>query len=68
MLVKVDEAGGDDEAGGVDDPASAERSGGDAGDFAVADADVADGIECGLGIDDAAAFDREVILLRGDEG
>ena len=68
VLVQVDEAGRDDEAGGVDDAASAERGGGDAGDFAVANADVADGVEAGFGVDDAAAFEDDIVLLRDDEG
>ena len=67
VLVQVDEAGGDDESGGVDDAASGERVGGDAGDLAVADADVAHGVETGFGVHDAPAFEDEVILLRGED-
>ena len=63
VLVQVDEAGSDDEAGGVDDAASSERGGGDAGDFSVADADVADGVEGSLGVDDAAAFEHKIVLI-----
>ena len=68
VLVQIDEAGSDDEAGGVDDAASAERGGGDAGDFSIADADVADGVEGGFGVHDAAAFEHEIVLLRRQEG
>ena len=42
--------------------------GGDAGDLAVADADVADGVEASFGVHDAAAFEDEIILLGETEG
>jgi hypothetical protein len=67
VLMEIDEAGCDDQAGGVDDAASADRGVGDAGDFAVADADVADRVEVSLGVEDAAAFEDEIVLLRGGE-
>ena len=57
MLMQIDEAGGDYQAGGVNDAASVECVAGDAGDFAFANADVADGVEVGLGVDYAAAFE-----------
>jgi hypothetical protein len=68
VLMQVDEAGCDDEAGGVDDAPSAERDVGDAGDLAVANADVADRVEVSLGVDDAAPFEDEIVLLGGGEG
>ena len=67
MLVQVNEAGSDDQAGGVDDAASVQRSRGDAGDFSVADTDVADGVERSFGVEDAAAFEDNVVLLGGGE-
>jgi hypothetical protein len=63
VLVQVDEAGGDDQARGMDDSASGQGSGGDACDFAVTDADVANGVEAGFGVDDAAAFEDQIVLL-----
>ena len=67
MLVEVDEARGHDEASYVDRTACAQWSGGDAGDFSIADADVADCVERGFGVDDAAALKHDIVLL-GVEG
>ena len=68
VLVQVDETGSNDEAGGMNDAASVERRSGDGGNLAVANADVADGVEASLGINDAPAFDHEVVLLGGGNG
>jgi len=68
VLVEVDKAGSYDESGGVDGASGGEGFGGDAGDLAVADANVADGVKAGFGVHDAAAFEDEVILLGGGEG
>ena len=67
VLVQVNKAGSDYEACGMDDSASTERSGGDADDLSIADAHVADGVEGGLGVDHAPAFDNNVVLLRSRE-
>ena len=67
VLVEIDEAGCDDKAGGVDDAASAERDVGDASDFAVADADVSDGVKVSFGVEDTATFEDEIVLLGGGE-
>ena len=39
----------------------------DSRDLAIEDANIADGVEAGLGIDDAAAFEDKIILLSGSE-
>ena len=66
--MQVDESRSDDQAGGMDDAASAQRVGRDADDLSVADADVAHGIQAGLGIHDASAFEHEVVLLCVQNG
>jgi hypothetical protein len=63
VLVQVDEAGRDDEAGCVNDASSAKRGGGDAGNFAVTDPDVAHRVEGSLRIEDSATFQDEIVLL-----
>ena len=70
VLVEIDESRGDDQSGGMDDAAATERPGGNAGDFAVENADIADGVEAGFGVHDAAAGKDQVVLLggRGGEG
>jgi hypothetical protein len=68
VLVEIDESGSDDETAGVNDAPSAQRLGGDAGDLAVADADVAHGIQASFGIHDAAALEHKIVLLRGCYG
>ena len=67
VLMQIDEAGSDDQSRRVDDAAAGEWFGGDARDLSVADADVAYGVEAGLGVHDAAAFEDEVVLLGGQE-
>ena len=68
MLVEIDEAGCDDETFYGDCSLSWERVGGDPGNFAVEDGDIADGVEIGFGVHDAAAFEDQVVLLGGGEG
>src|SRR5579883_3049847 len=63
MFVEVDEAWGDDEAVSVDGSLALERGFGDDGDFAVADANVADGVAAGFGIHDAATGDDDVVEI-----
>lgn len=61
--VEVDEAGGDDVAGGVEGGFAGEGCLRDGGDAAGADADVAGGVEFGGGVHDAAVGDDEVVGL-----
>ena len=61
MLVQVDEAGGDDVAGRVDDARALERSRRHRFDHPAADADVAHGVEPRFGIHDAAVGDDQVV-------
>ena len=68
VLVQVNESGSHHQASDVDRTAPAQRSRGDAGDLAIADADVAHRVERGFGIDDAAAFQHEIVLLGGKCG
>src|SRR6185503_6636528 len=61
VRVEVDEAGSDDQALGVDGLAAAQRAGGHGSDLSGADADVADSVEIGGGVHDAAVGDYEVV-------
>jgi hypothetical protein len=66
--VDVDEAGGDVEAGDVDDLEGLGRvdAGGDGGHLAARDGDVAHGVDPVPGIDDVPAAQQDVVLrLRG---
>src|SRR5690606_32788017 len=64
VAVEIDEPGRDDEAGGVNDPCAAQRPFRDRDDAVAADADAADRVQPGLGIDHAAVGDDEVVRLR----
>ena len=67
VLVQVDEARSDDEAAGIDGFATDGRGQGCFGkgdNGAVRDGEVADGVEPGLGIDDAAVVDDEILGRR----
>jgi hypothetical protein len=66
--MQVNESGSDDQAAGLDDPASAQGVGRDADNLAVEDANVAHGIEAGFRIHNTSAFEHEVELLRGHDG
>ena len=66
VRVEIDEAGGDHQAGGVDRGAACERGGGDGLDLARGDAKLADGVEAGFRIDDAAVADDEIVLLSAE--
>ena len=65
VLVEVDEAGGEGESTGVEGGAAGEGFGGEGGDAAVADADVAEGVEAGFGVEDAGVEEDEVVVLGG---
>ncbi len=61
VLVKIDEAGGDDHAFGVERGFGFQRTGGQRADFARGDADVAYFVEAGFGIHDLAVGDDDVV-------
>src|SRR5262249_16513842 len=63
VRVQIDEAGRDHEAFGVDLDLTFQRRGGNGGDFAPFDSDVADRIELRGGIDDAASVQHDVVAL-----
>jgi hypothetical protein len=63
VLVQIDEAGRDDEAGGVDRHASYEPVGADGSDGPPRDADVAHGIERRFRIHHPAVGDHDVETL-----
>ena len=63
MLMEVNEAGRHDEPTGIDNAAACERSFGDSGDFAILDADIANGIETCFRIDNTAVRDDSLVLL-----
>src|SRR6266536_1287411 len=67
VLVQVDEAGSNDEATRVNDVSPTEWGGGDAGDLSVANAYVPHSVQRSLGVDEAAAFQDEIVLLSDDE-
>ena len=58
MRVQVDEAGGDHQAGGVDDPFGAAQAGADGGDPAIHHRHVADGVHPAGRIHHPAAADH----------
>jgi hypothetical protein len=62
--MEVDEAGRDDVARRVDDPAPAERCLGHDGDASAGDAHVPDGVEPGRGVHHAPVGDDEVVRRR----
>src|SRR5438128_2499637 len=64
VLVKIDEAGGDDVIRRVDDTRAVERRLRHRGDLPRRDADMANAIEPGFGIDDAAVRDDQVVRAR----
>ena len=57
----VDETRRNDETVGVDRHIACQRTTGDAGNRAAPDPDIADSVQTGFGIDDAPAFDHDVI-------
>ncbi len=61
VLVEINEAGSDDEAGRVNDSRSSQRPLADGGDLVAANTHVADSVQRGLGVDDASAVDHQVI-------
>ena len=61
--MEVDETGGDDESGDVDDLAAGERLRTDGGDLSGGNGEVARCVETGFGIDHAAAGEDGVVLL-----
>jgi hypothetical protein len=63
VLVKVNKAGSDYQAAGMDDAPSAQRLGRDSDNLSVADADVAHRIRAGFRIHDASAFKHKIVLL-----
>ena len=63
VLVEVDEAGGEGESADVEGGAAGEGFGGNGGDAAVADADMARGVEAGFGIKDAGVEEDKVVVL-----
>ena len=65
MLVKIDESGSDHQPAGMNNAPPAQHLRRDADNPAVADTDVAYGIESGLWIHNAPAFDHEIVLLCG---
>ena len=68
VLVKINESGSDHQSAGMKDAPSAQRIGRDAGNLAVADANVADSVQSGFWIHDASAFEHQIVLLCGAEG
>ncbi len=67
VLVEIDEARGDHQSLGAEHALARQGLGRNARDLAVADADIAGGVEAGLGIHRTSALDDEVVLL-GDRG
>ena len=61
VAVQVDEAGRDDEAGGVDLALRRAQIGADGGDGAAGDRHIADLVEAGFGVDHAAISDQQVV-------
>ena len=57
--------GGDHQAFGVDGACAVQGRGGNGGDFTSANADVADSVQVGGRIHDAAIGDDKVVILRG---
>ncbi len=71
--LEVDEAGGDDVVADLDDFAALRggNAGGDLADAAFGDGDVEAAVAFVFGVDDAAAFENEVVdlgFLGGEEG
>ena len=62
--VQVDKPWGDDVPLGVNQAARSQRSHGNGRDLAPLDADMADGVQSGCGVDHAAVVDRQVIGRR----
>jgi hypothetical protein len=63
MLVQIDKSGRNRKARGVDDAFARERLCGNANNSAIADADIAHGVEAGFGVHDAPAFEDKIVLL-----
>jgi hypothetical protein len=66
VLVEIDEAWGNDESGCVNDAFAREGLLADRDNLAVADANIADGVERGLWVDDAAVMKDDVVLGLGE--
>ena len=63
MLMQIDETGRDRQAGGVERLLALNGGDADGLDATVLDAEIADGIEIGLRVDDSASGNDEVIIL-----
>jgi hypothetical protein len=63
--MKINNPGRDDQPGGVDDRLAVHGVGGDGNNLLVLNGDVADRVEAGFGIHDAAVVDDQVVLLSG---
>jgi hypothetical protein len=60
VLVQIDEAWGDDEAPRIDRASSTKRFGGNSHDRVTANPNVANGVQVGLRIDNAAGLQHDV--------
>ena len=65
MLVKIDEAGRNDKSCCVDDASAREWLLANSDNLIAADADVADGIQGGFGIEGASAVNHYVVTSLG---
>src|ERR1700730_1952986 len=66
VFMEIDETWSDDEAIGIDGIFALNRVYGDDRDLARLDADVADRVEAGFGVEDASANNDEVVRFLAD--